>query len=118
MKISITELRDIVAAAVRQTLSEAPKKGSKKAPKDIPMRSEEAELEVRDRAVRGMPGYAHSNVNDFSAPLGPLNRYKRQGAAGMGGWTSEAITRRIKEMQIRKLVRMIVGEEVARRGKR
>jgi hypothetical protein len=118
MKVSITELRDMVAEAVRRSLSEAPKKGSKRAPKDIPMRSEEAELEQRDRAVRGMPGYSHSNVNDFSQPLGPLNLAKRQGASGMGGWTSEAITRRIKEMQIRKLVRMIVGEEVARRGRR
>lgn len=120
MKIRITELRDMVAEAVRRTLSEAPKKGSKRAPKDIPMHSEESEIEQRDRHVRGLQGYAHSDVNDFSAPLGPLNRYKKQGASNMGGWTSEAIVRqKIKEMQIRKLVRMIVGEEVqARRGRR
>lgn len=119
MKIRITELRDMVAEAVRRTLAEAPKKGSKRAPKDVPMRSEESEVEQRDRNVRGT-GYSHSDVNDFSKPLGPLNRYKRQGAANIGGWTSEAlIKQKIKEMQIRKLVRMIVGEEVqARRGRR
>jgi hypothetical protein len=119
MKISVTELRDMVAEAVRRTLDEAPKKGSKRPPKDIPQRSEESELETRDRAVRGT-GYSHSDVNDFSRPLGAANIVKRQGASNMGGWTAEAIVRRkIKEMQIRKLVRMIVGEEVkARRGRR
>lgn len=119
MKVSVSELRDMVAEAVRRTLEEAPKKGSKRAPKEIPPQSEETELETRDRAVRGT-GYSHSDPMDFSKPLGPLNTYKRQGASNMGGWTAEAIVRRkIKEMQIRKLVRMIVGEEVqARRGRR
>ena len=120
MKISINELRDIVAETVSRVLAEAPKKGSKRPPKDIPPRTEESELEQRDRHVRGLQGYAHSDVADFSKPLGPLNKTKRQGASGMGGWTAEAIVRRkIKEMQIRKLVRMIVGEEVkASRGRR
>jgi hypothetical protein len=120
MKVSITELRDMVAEAVRRTLAEAPKKGSKRPPKDIPMVSDETEAEARERRVRGIPGYVQSDVNDFSKPLGPLNTYKRQGASNMGGWTAEAIVRKkIKEMQVRKLVRMIVGEEVqARRGKR
>lgn len=119
MKVSITELRDMVAEAVRRTLDEAPAKGSKRAPKDIPMVSDETDLEQRDRHVRGT-GYSHSNVNDFSKPLGKDNLLKRQGAANMGGWTSEAkVRQKIKEMQIRKLVRMIVGEEVqARRGRR
>lgn len=120
MKISITELRDMVAETVSRVLAEAPKKGSKRPPKDIPQRTEESEQEQRDRQVKALPGYAHSEVSDFSKPLGPLNRYKRQGAANIGGWTAEAIVRRkIKEMQIRKLVRMIVGEEVrANRGRR
>lgn len=119
MKIRITELRDMVAEVVRRTLSEAPKKGSKRPPKDIPMHSEESEDEQRERSVRAT-GYTHSDVNDFSKPLGPLNRYKHQGASNMGGWTAEAVIRqKIKELQVRKLVRMIVGEEVqARRGKR
>jgi len=119
MKIRITELRDMVAEAVRRTLSEAPKKGSKRPPKDIPQRSEETELETRARAVKALPGYAHSDENDFSSPLGPKNIVKRQGASGMGGWTSESVRRKIKEVQLRKLVRMIVGEEIqARRGRR
>ena len=119
MKVSITELRDMVAEAVRRTLAEAPKKGSKRPPKDIPMVSDETELERRDRHVRGT-GYSHANVLDFSKPLGPNNIVKRQGASGIGGWTAESIVRKkIKEMQVRKLIRMIVGEEVkARRGRR
>lgn len=123
MKISITELRDMVAEAVRRTLAEAPKKGSKRAPKDVPPRSEESEVEARDRHVRGMPGYMHSDVNDYSKPLGPANRAKKQGASNIGGWTSEStigdIRKRIGEMQIRRLLKMIVSEEVrARRGRR
>lgn len=119
MKISVTELRDMVAEAVRRTLKEAPKKGSKRAPKEIRHRSVESEVEQRDRNVRAT-GYSHADAFDFSKPLGDKNLAKRQGASGMGGWTSEAVVRqKIKEMQIRKLVRMIVGEEVqARRGRR
>lgn len=116
MKLGIVELRDMIAEAVRQTLEEAPKKGSKRPPKDIPMRSVESELETRDRAVRGMPGYSHSEQNDFSKPLGPANIVKRQGASGMGGWTSEAkrqLQDKIHELQVRRLVRMIVAEELA-----
>lgn len=124
MKIKITELRDMVAEAVRRSLDEAPKKGSKRAPKEVPPHTEESELERRDRQVRGMPGYSHSDANDFSKPLGPANLAKRQGASNMGGWTSESTTlgdirKRIGEMQIRRLVRMIVREEVrSSRGKR
>lgn len=124
MKIRITELRDIVAEAVRRSLAEAPKKGSKRAPKVVPPSSEEAEDFAREKNVRGMPGYAQSDANDFSKPLGDMNIVKRQGASNMGGWTSESTTvgdirRRIGEMQIRRLVRMIVGEEVrAARGRR
>lgn len=124
MKMKITELRDIVAEAVRRSLAEAPKKGSKRAPKVVPPSSEEAEDVRRQNATRGLPGYGQSDVNDFSKPLGDMNIVKRQGASNMGGWTSESTTigdirRRIGEMQIRRLVRMIVGEEVrAARGRR
>lgn len=124
MKIKITELRDIVAETVSRVLAEAPKKGSKRPPKDIPQKSEDTALAQRDRHVRALPGYMHSNENDFSAPLGDANLVKRQGASGLGGWTSESTTvgdirKRIGEMQIRRLVRMIVGEEVrASRGRR
>lgn len=121
MKISITELRDMVAEAVKRTLEEAPKKGKKL--KEIPPVSDESEIEQRDRHVRGLKGYMHSDVNDFSKPLGAASVTKRQGASGMGGWTSESTTvgqirRKIAEMQIRRLVKMIVGEEVRLRGRR
>lgn len=109
MKISILELRDMVAGAI----SEA--KRGKRAPKEVPQRTPESEAEQRDRQVRGT-GYSHADVLDFSRPLGPANIVKRQGASGMGNWTSESaqtkILRKIHEMQIRKLVRMIVAEEI------
>jgi hypothetical protein len=84
MKITITEFRDMVAEAVRRTVQEARK------PKEVPPRSEESALAQRDRQVRGLPGYAHGNVLDMAKPLGKRNRAKRQGAANMGGWTSES----------------------------
>ncbi len=90
MKISITEFRDMVAAAVRSTVAEAKRK-----PKDVAPRSEESILAQRDAQVRGLPGYSHGNVLDMSKPLGKRNRAKRQGAAGIGGWTSEGL--RIRE---------------------
>ena len=116
MKVGIQELRDLVAEAVRRTLAEAPKKGSKRAPKLIPMHSEESEDEQRERMSRGLKGYALSDANDYARPLGPASVVKRQGASGMGGWTGEAVKARmqqkIHEMQIRRLVRMIVAEEI------
>lgn len=123
MKISITELRDMVAETVGRVLAEAPRKGSKRPPKDIPQQTDEAQEQKMDRQVKSLPGYIHSEVNDFSRPLGAASLPKRQGASGMGNWTSESTTvgdirRRIKEMQVRKIVRMVVGEEVrARRGR-
>lgn len=90
MKITITELRDMVAQAVRRTIREAKK------PKEIAPRSEESVLAQRDAMVRGLPGYTHGNVLDMSKPLGRRNKVKRQGAAGMGNWTSED-RRRIRE---------------------
>lgn len=137
MKVSITELRDMIAETVRKTVSEARK------PKEIPQRSEESTLAQRDRHVRSLPGYAHGEVLDMSKPLGRKNLAKRQGAANMGNWTSEGPTdaraRRLSEVleahgipresigrivadlypnrsmaleSIRKLVRMIVREEI------
>lgn len=84
MKITITEFRDMVAEAVRRTVQEARK------PKEVPPRSEESVLSQRDRQVRGLPGYAHGNVLDMARPLGKRSRTKKQGAANMGGWTSES----------------------------
>jgi hypothetical protein len=84
MKITITEFRDMIAEAVRRTVQEARK------PKEVPPRSEESVLAQRDRQVRALPGYAHGNVLDMSKPLGKRNRTKKQGAANIGGWTSES----------------------------
>jgi len=84
MKISITEFRDMVAEAVRRTVREAKRK-----PKEIAPRSEESILAQRDAMVRGLPGYAHGNVLDMAKPLGKRNKVKKQGASGMGNWTSE-----------------------------
>ena len=85
MKISITEFRDMVAEAVRRVAAEAKKKPKLTAPQ-----SEDAVLSKREREIRALPGYAHGEVLDMSKPLGRKNLAKRQGASGMGGWTSEA----------------------------
>lgn len=85
MKINIMELRDMVATAVRQTIAEAKKKPKMAAP-----RSEESIEAQRKRQLTGLPGYAHGGVLDMSKPLGKRNLAKRQGAAGMGNWTSES----------------------------
>jgi hypothetical protein len=84
MKITITEFRDMVAQAVRRTVREARK------PKEVAPRSEESVLAQRDRQVRALPGYTHADVLDMSKPLGKRSRTKKQGAANMGGWTSES----------------------------
>lgn len=83
MKVNIIELRDMIAAAVRQTVAEAKK------PKLAAPRSEESISAERDRRLTGLPGYAHGDVLDMSKPLGRKNLAKRQGNANMGGWTSE-----------------------------
>lgn len=92
MKITMTEFRDMVAEAVRRTVSEAKRK-----PKEIAPRSEESIQAQRDAQVRALPGYEHGEVLDMSKPLGKRNRLKRQGAANMGNWTSEG--RRLREME-------------------
>lgn len=84
MRISIIELREMVAQAVRQTVREA------KAPKIPAERSEESVMAQRDRHVRGLPGHAHSTPLDMSKPLGKRSRAKRQGASNIGNWTSES----------------------------
>lgn len=112
MKITVEELREMVCEAIGRTLNEAKKAGRK--PKDIPERTVDSVLAQRDRHVRGMKGYAHSPQNDFSEPLGDANIVKRQGATGMGGWTAESVTKKIREMQLRKFLRIIVGEEIGK----
>lgn len=114
--MNISELRDFIAEAVSRTISEAKKSGKK--PKETPAVSDEAREEQQARYTKGLPGYNISKQNDFSPPLGDKNLSKRQGASGMGNWTSETINRKIKEMQVRKLVAIIVNEEVRKsRGK-
>jgi hypothetical protein len=124
MKLRMTELREMVREALRRSLTEAKRK-----PKDVPAQSKEAVLAANDRKVRAT-GYSHSPVNDFSEPLGDANLYKSQGASNIGGFTgvgpnggtgpvtAEQILRRLREMQLRRIIRGIVGEEVkARRGR-
>lgn len=113
MKITITEFRDMLAEAVRRTVSEhlAEARGKKKitAP-----RSEESIESERERRLRGLPGYANGEVLDMSKPLGKKNLAKKQGAANFGNWTSESA--RIEGMKA--LVRMVVDEEIRiRRGR-
>lgn len=116
MKINIVELREMVARAVRLSLSEARKAKLPAA------RSEESVEAERGRHVRGLPGYAHSEPLDMSRPLGRRSRTRRQGASNIGNWTSESRSRpaiaRVRgpavtaETAIRKLVAMVVDEEL------
>jgi hypothetical protein len=85
MRINVIELRDMIATAVRQTIAEARKK-----PKIAAARSEESIAAQRERQLRGLPGHAHGRALDMSKPLGKRNLVKRQGASGMGNWTSES----------------------------
>jgi len=117
MKVSITELRSMIVEAVRRTVSEAKKKPKLAAPQ-----SEESINAARARQLQGLPGYQHGEVLDMSKPLGKANLLKRQGATGIGNWTSESLSpdspRDVKFEAIRALVRMIVAEEIRlRRGR-
>jgi hypothetical protein len=116
MKISIIELRDMVAKAVRQTVNEAKKK-----PKLTASRSAESNAAIKANATKGLPGYNHAenNLLDMSKPLGKNNRAKMQGASGIGNWTSESVEHKtVWHEAIAKLVSMIVDEEIrVRRGR-
>lgn len=103
MKISISEVRDIVAETVRRTVLEAKKKGQKV----TPPRSEEdieAQLERQTRATGYMRG------DDFSQPLGDASVPKKQGASGIGNWTNGP--KPTQEQMVRHIIRMIVREEI------
>lgn len=109
MKVTLSEFRDMVAEAVRRMVTEAKKK------KITAPRSEESVEAQRERMLRGLPGYAHGEVLDMSKPLGSKSRTRRQGASGMGNWTSEG---RMTERAVQALVRMVVDEEIrVRRGR-
>lgn len=125
MKVGMSELREMVREALRRSLfTEA--RGKK--PKEVPAQSEESLAAQRDRRVKGT-GYTVSPQNDYSQPLGDANLYKSQGASNIGGFTgvgpqggtpvtAEQFLRKIREMQLRRVVRSIVAEEVrARRGR-
>ena len=116
MKIGLRQLESMVAEAVRRTVSEAKAKGRK--PKEIPMRSPESIEAQKERRKKGLPGYTEAGPGDeYSQPLGDDNLYKRQGQANMGGWTAEAVLRKMREAQLRKVIRAMVERRVkARRG--
>lgn len=122
MKLTITEVRNLVAEVVRETVSEAKKK------KELAPRSEESVRAQRERQTRAT-GYSHEDAWDFSQPMGDANVVKKQGASGMGNWTKGADPRPpaygktgpkvgVAEQQLRHLIRMIVSEELnAAKGK-
>ena len=93
MRVNVSELREMIAEAVRQTVREA-----KKA-KEVPPVADEVIHAQRERMTRGLPGYALSKVLDMSKPLGRKSLPKRQGASNMGSWTSESVLREDESMQ-------------------
>lgn len=116
MKLRMTELRQMVKEALSRTLSEAKRK-----PKQVPAQTEDSTLAARDRKTRAT-GYSHSPANDYSEPLGNANLYKSQGASNIGGFTgvgpnggtgpvtAEQVLRKMREMQLRKVIRHTIGE--------
>lgn len=116
----------MVREAVTRTLDEA-KKRKPRAPKEVPAKTDDAIESQRERKVKGSPGYTLSPQNDYSEPLGDANRYKRQGAANFGNYTgvgpnrvltAEQVLRQMREMQLRRVIRAVVTEEVrSRRGR-
>lgn len=104
MKFTMKEVRELVAETIRQTLTEAKKKG-----KEIPGRSEESIAAQRKNQTRAT-GYSHSDPYDFSAPLGGASVPRKQGASGLGNWTTGSKV--TAETKLRRLVRMVVAEEL------
>lgn len=116
MKIGLRQLESMVAEAVKRTVAEAKAKGRK--PKEIPMRSPESVKAQKDNRTKGLPGYTDAPAADeYSQPLGDDNLYRRQGQSNMGGWTAEAVLRKMREAQLRRVIRGMVERKVkARRG--
>ncbi len=110
MKVSILELREMVAQAIRLTLTEAKSKKKKVVPPLPPMRSKSSIDSQKERQIRALPGRTHGGVLDMSQPLGKKSLTKRQGASGIGGWTTESRDHAMES--IRALVRLIVAEEI------
>lgn len=122
MKVGMRELRGMVAEAVRRSLVEAKRKG--RAPKEVPHQTEEAAEAAAERKVRGT-GYSHSPANDYSEPLGDANLYKSQGAANFGNLTgvgptgpvtAEQVLRKMREGQLRRVIRAMVSEALRSSG--
>lgn len=114
MKFSIIEIRQMVSEAIRRAMTEASKKGKKV--KITAPYSEELEESEDEKKIKGIPGYSLGDALDYSEPLGVANRTKRQGASSIGNWTSESRVRVTAEDRLRKLIRMVVAEEI--RGSR
>lgn len=103
MKLSILEIRDIVAETVRKTIIEAKKKGQK-----VTAPQSEESVEARYGKHVRATGYMHGD--DFSEPLGDASVPRKQGASGIGNWTNGP--RVTPEQKMRHLIRMIVREEI------
>lgn len=79
MKLDVSELQRLVT----QVIQEAKKKKSKKEEK------EEREPQPKE--------YSYAEALDFSEPLGPDNRYARQGAANFGPYTGAVLHKETKD---------------------
>lgn len=110
----------MVREAVGLTL-EVAKRNRGRTPKEVPGQSDEAIAARKERQLKGIPGHAHGESYDYSEPLGDANLYKSQGAANFGNYTgvgpnrmltAEQVLRQMREMQLRRIIRAVVAEEV------
>ncbi len=101
MKISLTELRSMVGTIIAEEKKKAKGKKAEKLPQVLPRE------------------YSTDKALNFAPPLGDLNTYKIQGAAGFGPLTA-AISPRdcgevedLEEKVLRSFVRKTIGEMVS-----
>ena len=113
MNVSIVELRNMIAEAVKIALRER-RITEKKEPKLPAPRSEEEANAQIGRRTRALPGYTAGGQLDFSEPLGTNNRYKRQGASNIGTWTSESkdVDRGPEPARFKELVDILTSHKV------
>ena len=81
MKLSLQELRSIVEQGVSDALTEAKKK------------KKSADDPHPTATIAALSGSVIDPVLDFAEPQGLQNRLRKQGASGMGPWTSEQLLR-------------------------
>lgn len=84
MKVTIEQLRRLVAEGVNNALREAKRKRKKAKDPKGPLDAEP-----------GPAGYVDGGAMKFHNPLGPRNLYKDQGRSTLGPYTSEGLKRLI-----------------------